>query len=206
MEGSIEGSGSYPTYNGATVYAPDVRELAWSGFIWTGRFDTVGKKNPRTLFSPVPTTSRVFSECPNCKLPLTDWSEQVYAPKVHKKLSPDCRHHKLAEDEDADGWIDTLSEEEAKRIFDTAEKRGVTFSIDSWIILKKRAELGRLNLIQMPASDDGMYLVLQCLCGCGRKFLRWNGRMCSARKLHESKNDAEAMSEGSFSWSSSKSE
>ncbi len=82
----------------------------------------------------------------------------------------------------------------------------MTFSIASWIVLKKRAELGRLKLIHMPASDDGMYLGLQCLCGCGRSFLRWNGRMATARKLHEYKNDNEPQSDGSFCWSSSESE
>ncbi len=125
---------------------------------------------------------------------------------MHKKLSPDCRHHKLTEDADPDGWIKALSEEEASSIFDTDEKRGVTFSIASWIVMKKRTELGKLKLILMPASDDGMYLGLQCLCGCGRTFKRWNGKMSSAGKVHESKNDDEPLSDGSFCWSSGEDE
>ncbi len=64
VEGSVEGSGHYPAYNGATVYAPDVRELAWSGFTWTGSFDTVGKRNPRTLFFPAPLTLASFQSAP----------------------------------------------------------------------------------------------------------------------------------------------
>ncbi len=205
-DGSIEGSGTYPAYNGATVFAPDVRELAWAGFVWTGNFDTVGKQKKTTIFSAAD-TSRVFlSECPNCKIRLTDWEEEDYAPYVHLKLSPNCRHHQT-NDGRQDGWIEALSEEEAKRIFDTPEKRGVTFAVANLLVVKKKVELGRLGFIMMPGSEDGAYLGLQCLCGCGRKFPRWNGRMCKARKLHDSKDDDDdPCSEASFCWSSSDSE
>ena len=120
---------------------------------------------------------------------------------MHQKLSPRCWHHKL--DEDPDGWVNVLSSEDAKAIFNAPEKKAITFAITSWILIKKRTALGKLKFILIPASDNGSYLGLQCLCGCGRQFRRWNGRLCTARMLHNLEDDDETQSDSSFCWSSS---
>lgn len=68
-DGSIEGSGTYPAYNGATVFAPDVRELAWAGFVWTGNFDTVGKQKKKKppFFRPPTHLASFFQSAPTAR-------------------------------------------------------------------------------------------------------------------------------------------
>ena len=67
VEGDIEGAGAYPAYNGATVYAPDVRELSWAGFVWSGKFDTVGTKKIQALVFPAPQSLSSFQCAPTAR-------------------------------------------------------------------------------------------------------------------------------------------